>query len=67
MRKFVVLLIRGYQLISGLFPPSCRFVPSCSEYTKQAVLKYGIFKGILLGGKRLIRCHPFQPGGYDPI
>jgi uncharacterized protein len=63
-----VALITGYQyLISPLFPSSCRYVPSCSQYTKEAILKYGVIKGCYLGGRRILRCHPFHPGGYDPV
>ncbi|MEJ2700282.1 MAG: membrane protein insertion efficiency factor YidD, partial [Desulfuromonadales bacterium] len=47
--------------------PSCRFYPTCSSYTLQAIDKYGIGRGILLGVSRLCRCHPFHPGGYDPL
>ena len=68
MKQVVLFLIRGYQrFISPLFPPSCRFTPSCSEYGHDAILKYGFFKGSWLAVKRVGRCHPFNPGGYDPI
>ncbi|MGO9409131.1 MAG: membrane protein insertion efficiency factor YidD [Spirochaetia bacterium] len=61
-------LITGYQhLISPLFPSSCRYVPSCSQYTKEAILKYGVIKGSYLGARRILRCHPFHDGGYDPV
>jgi len=67
-RRIVMLPIRGYQkFISPALPPSCRFTPSCSQYTLEAVSKYGALKGIWLGLRRLIRCHPFNPGGYDPV
>lgn len=59
----MILLIKGYQkLISPLFPPSCRFYPTCSTYFLQALGKYGFFKGSYLGMRRIIRCHPWNPG-----
>jgi len=68
MAKLIVLLIRGYQIfISPLFPPSCRFYPTCSQYSVEAISKYGLIKGGWLSLKRLSRCHPFNPGGYDPL
>jgi putative membrane protein insertion efficiency factor len=61
-------LIRLYQnTISRAMPPACRFEPSCSEYAYQALEKYGFFKGSWLALKRIGRCHPFHPGGYDPV
>ncbi len=60
-------MIRQYQRVSRLMPPSCRFTPSCSEYTRQAILKHGFLKGCWLGAKRIGRCHPFCPGGHDPV
>ncbi|MCL2525846.1 MAG: membrane protein insertion efficiency factor YidD [Coriobacteriia bacterium] len=63
-----VLMIRGYrQVISPLFPPTCRFMPTCSEYALQAVSTYGLIKGGWLSLKRILKCHPFHPGGYDPL
>ena len=68
MRTLAILFLRGYQfLISPILPPSCRFYPSCSEYTLQAVRKYGVGKGMWLGLKRLLRCNPFSPGGIDEL
>jgi len=68
MKKLVLLLIVFYQkAISPYKPPSCRFMPTCSQYTKEAVLKYGALKGLFLGLKRIFKCHPFHPGGYDPV
>jgi uncharacterized protein len=54
-------------VISPLFPPCCRFTPTCSEYALEAFKKYGFFKGFWLALKRIIRCHPWNPGGYDPV
>ena len=67
MKKIFVFVISIYQRISRLFPPVCRFTPTCSEYMKQAVIKYGVIKGGWLGIKRICRCHPLNPGGYDPV
>jgi putative membrane protein insertion efficiency factor len=63
-----ITLIRAYQiLISPFLPGSCRFYPTCSEYTLTAIRQYGAAKGVFLGIRRLLRCHPFHPGGYDPV
>ncbi|MBN1878360.1 MAG: membrane protein insertion efficiency factor YidD [Anaerolineae bacterium] len=68
MKQLVLKIIRGYQrFISPLFPPTCRFTPSCSQYTYEAINRYGLWKGGWLGIKRILRCHPFNPGGYDPV
>ena len=68
IRKLLILPIILYQyLISPLFPGSCRFKPTCSEYAKLGILKYGFFKGVFLGIKRLSKCHPWGDSGYDPI
>ena len=71
MKKGLIYLIKGYQkLISPLLKQrgvECKYYPSCSEYMKQAIEKYGSIKGIYLGVKRLLRCHPFSKGGYDPV
>ncbi|MFO7715364.1 membrane protein insertion efficiency factor YidD [Desulfosarcina sp.] len=68
MKKPALVLIKFYQLlISPLLGPACRFVPSCSEYAHQAIKKYGCLRGGLLAIKRILRCHPFNPGGFDPV
>lgn len=68
MKTVAIGFIQGYRyLISPLLPPSCRFTPTCSEYTIEAISKYGVLKGALLGMKRILRCHPFSAGGYDPV
>lgn len=68
MEKIIKKLIKLYQvIISPVMPPSCRFRPSCSQYTLEAISEFGVIKGGWLGVKRLSRCHPLNPGGYDPI
>jgi len=68
MKKLVLFLIRFYQkFVSPFFPPSCRYAPTCSQYTFEAVQKYGVIKGLFLGIKRILRCNPFFPGGDDPV
>ncbi|NTU63717.1 MAG: membrane protein insertion efficiency factor YidD [Chloroflexi bacterium] len=68
MKHIFIFLIKLYQrTLSRMMPSSCRFYPSCSEYGVQAVQKYGAFKGSWLAIKRIGRCQPFHPGGYDPV
>jgi len=68
VKQIALLLIRLYQnTISRALPPSCRFTPSCSVYGYQAIEKYGFLKGGWMAIKRIGRCHPFNPGGYDPV
>ena len=68
MKTALLLLIRFYRAaISPLFPPSCRYVPTCSQYAMEAIGKYGAAKGGWLARKRSLRCHPFHKGGYDPV
>lgn len=66
--KLLLLLIKFYQYgISPLKPPTCRYVPTCSQYALEAIRKYGPFKGLWLAVKRLLRCHPWGGSGYDPV
>ena len=72
IRKFIQILItaliRVYQYtLSPLLGPSCRFYPSCSEYAHQAITRHGPLRGLVLAVKRILRCHPFHPGGVDPV
>ncbi|MFB3828041.1 MAG: membrane protein insertion efficiency factor YidD [Bryobacteraceae bacterium] len=61
-------VLRLYKLVlSPVLPPACRFYPTCSEYMGQAVVRHGAARGVWLGLKRLARCHPFHPGGFDPV
>jgi hypothetical protein len=67
-KMLALFIIRAYQyIISPLLGPSCRFYPTCSEYAYQAVVRYGVLKGSFLALKRILRCHPFNPGGVDPV
>ena len=68
MKNLLVLLIRCYRLIlSPMLGPKCRFFPSCSEYSQESIVRYGAAKGAVLAARRLARCHPWHPGGYDPV
>lgn len=67
-KRLVLGLLSFYKrFISPLFPPSCRYTPTCSEYMFESVSRYGVLVGVWMGLKRLLRCHPFHPGGYDPV
>jgi putative membrane protein insertion efficiency factor len=68
MRTVLLLILSGYRKIfSPWFPPACRFYPSCSAYTQEAIQKFGVVRGVTYGLGRLVRCHPWHPGGYDPV
>lgn len=67
MKRFLVILIQIYQKLTSFLPHRCRFYPSCSEYMKEAIIRFGVFKGGWLGIKRICRCHPLNEGGYDPV
>jgi putative membrane protein insertion efficiency factor len=68
MKKILIAIVKLYKfLISPILPGSCRFVPSCSEYSLEALERYGALKGTWLSVRRVARCHPFHPGGFDPV
>ncbi|MBM4392781.1 MAG: membrane protein insertion efficiency factor YidD [Deltaproteobacteria bacterium] len=68
MTWFLLTMIRGWRLaVSRFMPPICRFYPSCSAYTAEAIVAWGPWSGTWLGVKRICRCHPFNPGGHDPV
>ncbi len=68
IKSFLIYLIKFYQkCISPLKRPSCRFYPTCSQYAVESIKKYGAFIGALKSVKRIAKCHPFHPGGYDPV
>jgi putative membrane protein insertion efficiency factor len=68
MRRLILVLLLGYKrMLSPLLPSACRFHPTCSEYMREAVLKYGAAQGVWMGLRRLLRCHPFHEGGFDPV
>jgi len=68
LSRLSLLLLKGYKrFVSPLLPPACRFTPTCSEYMADAIRLHGFARGTWLGLRRLLRCHPFHPGGYDPV
>ena len=68
MKALLLLMLRGYQYaLRPLMGANCRFAPSCSDYAREAVERHGALKGVWLAARRLARCHPYHPGGYDPV
>ncbi|EIT86125.1 hypothetical protein A374_07386 [Fictibacillus macauensis ZFHKF-1] len=68
MKKLLIAVIRFYQKgISPMTPPTCRFHPTCSHYGLEAIQRFGALKGLWLTVRRILKCHPFHPGGYDPV
>ena len=67
MKRIGIGLIKVYRVVFAWLPSSCRYEPTCSRYTEQAIERYGLLKGGLMGARRIARCHPWHPGGYDPV
>ena len=67
-KRLACFAIKGYRLVLGpMLGGQCRFYPSCSHYSEQAIIKHGVIKGVLLSAYRILKCHPFHPGGFDPV
>jgi putative membrane protein insertion efficiency factor len=68
LKSFMLLVVKAYQeILSPLLPQTCRFYPSCSEYSRESITRYGVVRGMVFTLVRLAKCHPFHPGGYDPV
>ena len=67
MKYLLLFLIKIYRIFSKLTPRRCRFYPTCSAYAYEAIERFGVFKGLYLAVKRILKCHPFNDGGYDPV
>ncbi|MGH2513669.1 MAG: membrane protein insertion efficiency factor YidD [Candidatus Limnocylindrales bacterium] len=67
MKRIGIGLIKVYRVVFAWLPSSCRFQPTCSHYAEQAIERYGLLRGSLMGARRIARCHPWHPGGYDPV
>jgi putative membrane protein insertion efficiency factor len=67
LERIGIALIHGYRVAFGWLPSSCRYEPTCSRYTEQAIERYGLLRGSWMGLRRIARCHPWSPGGYDPV
>ncbi|HQY56160.1 MAG: membrane protein insertion efficiency factor YidD [Nitrospira sp.] len=68
LRRFCIILLMAYRAcLSPLLGPACRFYPTCSVYAQEAIERYGVLKGLFMAGRRLLKCHPFHPGGVDPV
>ncbi|MBW3661028.1 MAG: membrane protein insertion efficiency factor YidD [Gemmatimonadetes bacterium] len=67
MKRLLILFVRGYQLLTAWTPPVCRYTPSCSRYAIEALDRHGAVRGTALAARRIVRCHPWREGGFDPV